>query len=428
MAHAQPAPAERPFSTDDPYAALRFPDFRRFLGGHVLASMGLQMQTVAVGWYLYERTGSALALGGVGLAQVVPIFALTLPAGHLADRLDRKRITVVCFLLLMAASLGMAALAFLDGPVAIMYALLVLYGTGRAFGATARDALAPQLLPLELLGNGATWRTGAFQMAAVLGPALGGFIIGLRHSATPAFVLTGLCSGTFAVLMTGVRPRAYAPTVGERALQRLLWGARFVWTTRILLAIITLDMFAVLLGGATMLLPVYAKDILHVGPRGLGWLMAAPSAGAVLVALALAHAPVQRAGRSLLWAVSGFGVATAVFGLSRSFVLSLVALAFVGGFDMVSVVIRSTLVQVLTPDELRGRVAAINALFVGTSNELGGFESGTAAALFGPVIAVVGGGIGSLLVVAIVALVWPEVRRYGQLSGPADETGPAGAA
>ncbi len=426
MAAARPDPAERPFAIDDPYAALRFPDFRRFLSGYALASMGLQMQTVAVGWYLYERTGSALALGGVGLAQVVPIFALTLPAGQLSDRLDRKYVTIASFLLLMATSFGMAALSLVHGPIAVLYGLLVLFGIGRAFGATARDALAPQLLPIELLGNGATWRSGAFQLAAVLGPALGGFIIGLRHSATPAFVVTGLCSAAFAALMAGVRPRAYAPAVGEGPWQRLVAGAHFVWQTRILIAIITLDMFAVLLGGATMLLPVYAKDILHVGPRGLGWLMAAPSAGAVLVALAVAHAPMRRAGRALLWAVSGFGLATAVFGLSRSFPLSLVALAFVGGFDMVSVIIRSTLVQVLTPDALRGRVAAINALFVGTSNELGGFESGAAAALFGPVIAVVGGGIGSLLVVAIVALVWPEVRRYGHLHGGRTETTNAG--
>ena len=194
-------------------------------------------------------------------------------------------------------------------------------------------------------------------------------------------------------------------------------GWRFIRRTRVIFAAITLDMFAVLLGGATMLLPVFAKDILHVGPTGLGWLMAAPSLGAIVVAIVVAYAPMRRAGRALLWAVTGFGVATAVFGFSRSFTLSLVALAFVGGFDMVSVIIRATLVQVLTPDGLRGRVAAINALFIGTSNELGGFESGAAAALLGPVWAVVGGGIGSLVVVAIVAWLWPEVRRYGHLHG-----------
>ena len=402
---------------DDPYAALRYPDFRRFLLGHVLGSMGFQMQTVAVGWYLYERTGSALALGGVGLAQVVPTFALTLPAGHVADRFDRRRVMVLSFGLLALASLGMAALAIVRGPIALLYALLVVYGIGRAFGATARDSLAPQLLPLRLLGNGATWRSGTFQIAAVLGPALGGLVIGIRHSATPAFLLAAASSLVFAYQTGRMTPRPFQPSTDESPFQRLVAGARFVWQTRILIAIITLDMFAVLLGGATMLLPVFAKDILHVGPTGLGWLMAAPSLGAIMVAIVVAYAPMRRAGRALLWAVTGFGVATAVFGFSRSFTLSLVALAFVGGFDMVSVIIRATLVQVLTPDELRGRVAAINALFIGTSNELGGFESGAAAALLGPVWAVVGGGIGSLVVVAIVAWLWPEVRRYGHLHG-----------
>lgn len=399
----------------DAYAALRFPDFRRFIIGYFLATVGTQMQTVAVGWYLYERTGSALALGGVGLSQMLPIFALTLPSGHLSDRYDRRRVLVLAQAVMVAASLGLAALAYVHGPVAFLYALLVLNGCGRAFQAPARDALGPQLLPVELLGNGATWRSGMFQLAAVLGPAAGGLVIGVRHSAVPAFALAALTLATFGALMAGVQPRRYEPSSGERPLQRLVAGARFVWTTRILIAIITLDLFAVLVGGATMLLPVYAKDILHVGPRGLGWLMAAPSLGAVAVALAVAHAPMRRAGRALLWAVSGFGVATIVFGFSRSYPLSIVALALVGGFDMVSVIIRSTLVQVLTPDELRGRVAAINALFVGTSNELGGFESGATAALFGPVASVVGGGIGSILAVVLVALVWPEVGRYGSL-------------
>jgi MFS family permease len=226
--------------------------------------------------------------------------------------------------------------------------------------------------------------------------------------------------------MARVRPRRFAPSSGEGPLERLVAGARFVWHTRILIATITLDLFAMLLGGATMLLPVYAKDILHVGPRGLGWLMAAPSLGAVLVAGAVAFAPLRRAGRALLWAVAGFGAATVVFGMSRSFWLSIAALALVGGFDMISVIIRSTLVQVLTPDELRGRVAAINALFIGTSNELGGFESGALAALVGPVASVVAGGVGSMAIVLLVAAVWPEVRRFGALTDGPVETGPAG--
>lgn len=396
----------------DPYAALRVPDFRRFLFGHFLSSLGTQMQTVAVGWYLYDRTDSAFALGAVGLAQVLPIILLTLPAGHLADRFDRKNLLRVSLALSAASSLGLAAVSHVNGSIALLYFFLVLNGIARASTAPARDALAPQLLNVELLGNGATWRSGFFQLSAVLGPAAGGFIIGTWQSATTAFIITAVTLVTFALLIGGVKPRRFVPADPGPIWATLAGGVTFIWRTRILIATISLDLFAVLLGGATMLLPVFAKDILHVGPRELGWMMAAPSLGAVLVAIPLARYPMQRVGWSMLWAVSGFGIATIAFGLSRSFLLSLVLLVLIGAFDMVSVVIRSTLVQVLTPDELRGRVAAVNALFIGTSNELGGFESGAAASLFGPVAAVVGGGIGSIIVVLIVAGVWPEVRRF----------------
>lgn len=407
--------APQPALRGDPYAAFRFADFRRFLAGNFLSSIGVQMETVAVGWYLYERTDSALALGGVGLAQVLPIFLLTLPAGHLADRIDRRRLLIAALALGALAALGLAGLSAANGAVALVYLCLVLNGVARAFIAPARDSLGPQLLPIELLGNGATWRSGAFQLAAVLGPSAGGLVIGLRHSATPAFVATAVLHLVFAALAAGVTPRRYVPVREGTPMQIFVGGVRFIRKTRILLATITLDLFAVLLGGATTLLPIFAKDILHVGPRGLGWMMAAPSAGAVLVAIGLARHPLQRAGRALLCAVAGFGVATIAFGLSRSYPLSLVLLALIGGLDMVSVVVRSTLMQVLTPDELRGRVGAINALFVGTSNELGGFESGTTAALFGPVASVVAGGIGSIVIVLLVAKLWPEVGRYGRL-------------
>lgn len=399
----------------DPYAALRVPDFRRFAFGHFLASLGTQMQTVAVGWYLYERTDSALALGGVGLAQVLPIILLTLPAGHFADRFDRKNMLRASLLLSAICSLGLAAVSYVHGAIALLYFFLVLNGVARASTAPARDALGPQLLAVELLGNAATWRSGLFQLAAVLGPATGGLIIGLWQSASAAFLLTALLTTVFIIMIGPVQPRRFVPADPGPMWETLSGGVRFIWQTRILIATISLDLFAVLLGGATMLLPVFAKDILHVGARELGWMMAAPSVGAVLVAIPLARHPLQRAGRALLWSVTLFGAATIGFGLSRSFALSLLMLVLIGGFDMVSVVIRSTLVQVLTPDALRGRVAAVNALFIGTSNELGGFESGAAAALFGPIWAVVGGGIGSILVVLAVAAVWPEVRRYGRL-------------
>ncbi len=410
---------------EDPYAALRYRDFRRFVLGNFLASMGVQMQTVAVGWDLYERTGSALALGGVGLAQILPIFVFTLPAGEAVDRLERKQVLVAAQAVMAASSVGLALVSASHAAVAIVYVLLFVNGIGRAFHGPAKDALQPQLLPLDLLANGATWRSGAFQLAAVSGPALGGLVIAASHSAVPAYFLDAAAALTFALLIRPVSPRPFRRATGASPLETLVAGARFVWRTRILLAIITLDMFAVLLGGATMLLPVFAKDILRVGPSGLGWMLSAPAAGALITALVLAHQPpLRRAGPSLLWAVTGFGVATIVFGLSRSFPLSLLMLALLGGFDMVSVVVRSTLLQVLTPDDLRGRVGAINSLFIGTSNELGGFESGTTAALFGPVVSVVAGGIGSVVVVALVAWIWPEVRGFGALRPP-PETGPA---
>lgn len=402
----------------DPYAALRVPDFRRFLFGHFLASLGTQMQTVAVGWYLYDRTDSAFALGAVGLAQVLPIILLTLPAGHLADRFDRKNLLRGSLALSAVSSIGLAAVAHMNGAIALLYFFLVLNGVARAATAPARDALAPQLLDVELLGNGATWRSGFFQLSAVLGPAAGGFIIGTWQSAATAFFVTALSIAFFIVMIGPVQPRRFVPADPGPIWETLSGGVRFIWRTRILIATISLDLFAVLLGGATMLLPIFAKDILHVGARELGWMMAAPSVGAVLVAIPLARFPMQRAGRAMLWAVSGFGFATIAFGLSRSFILSLILLVLIGAFDMVSVVIRSTLMQVLTPDELRGRVGAVNALFIGTSNELGGFESGAAASLFGPVWAVVGGGIGSIIVVLIVAGVWPEVRKFGKLEAP----------
>jgi MFS family permease len=309
-----PEPQQLPVTRHVPYAALRHPDFRRNLAGQFLAILGVQMQTVGLGWYLYERTSSALALGGVGLAQVLPIFLLTLPAGHLADHLDRKRLLQATLLLAAACSLGFAALSHGHGAVALVYALLVLNGTARALMAPARDALGPQLLPIELLGNGATWRSGLFQLASELGPGAGGLIIGATGSATPVFLVAAAGVVVFAVLIASVRPRPYERGTRGPASEVLAGGVRFIRHTRILLATITLDLFAVLLGGATMLMPVFARDILHVGPRGLGWMLAAPSLGAVLVAVLLARHPLRHAGRALLW-LAGFGALTA-FGLS----------------------------------------------------------------------------------------------------------------
>jgi MFS family permease len=291
-------------------------------------------------------------------------------------------------------------------------------GCAVAFNSPASTTLLPQTVPESIFGNAATWESGSWQLASVLGPALGGFVIALSHSATPVYGLnagTALISIVLIMLLRGGRR---VERSGETTtLGALLEGVRFLWSSQIILAAITLDLFAVLLGGATALLPIYAKDILHAGPTGLGWLRAAPAIGAVCISFFIAHAPpFKKAGRTLLWAVAGFGVATLIFGVSHLFWLSLLMLFVLGGLDNVSVVIRSTLLLTRTPDALRGRISAIDHIFTGASNQLGGFESGLAAQLFGPVIAVAGGGIGTILVVLFVMLLWPEMRRLGSMS------------
>ncbi len=401
----------------DPYEAFRFRDFRLLTAGGFVGALGSQMLSVAIGWEIYERTGSALDLGLIGLVQVIPVVLLSLPAGHIADRFDRRRIVLLTQILLAAASLSLALLSYERGSVALVYVCLLLVGTARAFNGPASSSLLPQTVPPEAFANAATWSSSAWQLAAVAGPALGGLVIALRRSATLVYVLDALAAGIVLLSVALLHSRQAPRRHEEVSLRSLAAGVGFVWRTKIILAAITLDLFAVLLGGATTLLPIFAKDLLHVGPTGLGWLRAAPSVGAVVVALLIAHLPpFTRAGKTLLWVVAGFGLATIVFGLSRSFALSLLTLALLGAFDGVSVVIRTTLLLVRTPDEMRGRVSAFHSVFIGASNELGGFESGVAAALLGPTIAVVGGGIGTILVVVLAALIWPEVRHLGHLS------------
>jgi MFS family permease len=324
--------------------------------------------------------------------------------------------------LLASCALGLAALSYGRGPLPLVYLCLFLIGVGLAFAAPASSTLLPQVVPAEYFTSAATWSSSSWQFAAVLGPALGGLVIALAGSATPVYVLNAAAGFGVVLLVLQIRGRQPARSPSERTtLRALLEGFGFLRRTQIILATITLDLFAVLLGGAVTLLPVFATDILHVGATGLGLMRAAPSAGAVLIALGMAHLPpFRRAGQVMLLAVAGFGAATIVFGLSRSLLLSLLMLACLGAFDNVSVVVRSTLLLTRTPDALRGRVAAINSIFVGMSNEVGGFESGIAAALVGPVIAVVAGGVGTLLVVAAVALRWPELRRLGQLGQLSD--------
>ncbi|MDP9314461.1 MAG: MFS transporter [Chloroflexota bacterium] len=411
-----PPETPAPLAVHDPYAALQFPDFRWLTLGQFISTLGTQMVGVAVGWELYERTNSAFALGFVGLVQVLPVILLSLPAGHAADRYDRRRLVVGSQLLLALCSLGLALISFAQGPLALVYACLFGIGVARAFSSPASSTLLPQTVPPQHYANAATWGSSTWQLAAVMGPTLGGFLIAVSLSAALVYLCDVVACLLFVLALSMVRGRQVARSTEALNLRSLLAGVHFLRQNKILLAAITLDLFAVLLGGATTLLPVFARDILQVGPTGLGWLRAAPSIGALAMAIILAYLPpIKRAGRVLLWAVAGFGVATVVFGLSRSFALSFLMLGLLGAFDNVSVVIRHTLLLVLTPDELRGRISAVNSVFIGASNELGGFESGVAAALLGPITAVAAGGIGTILVVLVVALVWPEMRRLGRL-------------
>ncbi len=402
----------------DPYAALRYRDFRLLWLGSFVATLGEQMVGVAIGWELYERTGSDLALGLVGLAQVLPVLVLSLPAGNISDVYNRKAIVLISETVAGLGALGLALVSYRQGPVALVYALLCLIGAARAFSSPASSALLPSSVPPAAFGSAATWSSSAWQFASVLGPALGGLIIAVLHTATPVFLVSAGTCLIYWVLVVLLKGRPLALSKQRASLKSLLEGVALIRRTQIILATITLDLFAVLLGGAVTLLPVYAKDILAVGPAGLGVLQAAPSIGAVLMGVVLAHLPpFRRAGLVLLAAVAGFGVATIVFGLSTSFWLSLLMLAALGALDNISVVIRNSLVLFLTPDDMRGRISAVNNIFIGASNQLGGFESGLTAQLFGPVWSVVGGGVGTVVVVLLVALAWPEIRRLRRLSG-----------
>ncbi|MEP7282168.1 MAG: MFS transporter, partial [Rubrivivax sp.] len=368
-----------------------------------LAGVGAgQMLMVAVGWQMYELTGSAWDLGLVGLLQFLPALLLALPAGQLVDRRHRARILALCMATLGAAAL-LLALASAGGWASRSLLLLVSVGLGavRAFQMPATQALTPLLVPPALLSRAIAFSSGGMQMAVIAGPALGGFAYALGPTAVYL-----ICSALFvvaAVLALRIRYARTTPPIEPPGWATVLAGVHFVWRHPVVLGAISLDLFAVLLGGATALLPIFAKDVLHVGPAGLGLLRAAPAAGALVMAVWMARHPIRRrAGRKLLVAVAIYGLATIVFGLSTQFMLSAVALFVAGAADMVSVVVRQTLVQLETPDAMRGRVSAVNGLFIGASNQLGEFESGATAALLGAVGSVLLGGIGTL----VVALLW----------------------
>jgi MFS family permease len=400
----------------DAYAALRHGQYRQFLFGRTIGLIGGQMQTAAVGWAVYEQLGSMLALGFIGLVQIIPVLLLSLPAGHAVDRYNRRTILLLGQGLNLFSSLALAALFYTRAAPLLIFVVLFLLGVARAFTAPALTAILPNLIPRSLWGNAATWNSSLFELTGMIGPALAGLIIALTSGTTVVFLAAAACTAVAMALfvMLNVAPH----TAPQRAItwRDALGGLRFVARTRLLLAAQCLDLFAVFFGGATALLPVVAKDILHVGPVGFGWLRAAPSLGAITMAFYTAHQrPWRRAGRVLTLAFIGFGLATIVFGFSRNFVLSLVMLVLTGAFDNLNVVIRQTLVQFITPDEMRGRVSSVNFIFIGCSNELGAFESGVAANWLGPVAAIAGGGAVTLLVLCAIMGLAPDLRRLGRL-------------
>jgi MFS family permease len=405
-----------PMPEHDPYAVLRNRNVLLYLVGRFVSSMGQQMLTVAVGWELYERTKSALALGLVGLTQMGPMVLFTLPAGHVADNYNRKQVIVWTTGIIACASLCLSVVSALQAPVEWIYVCLFVAGTARTFLWPSSSAFLPHLVTRQEFSRVVTWSSGSFQLSSVAGPAVGGAVLALTHHAAHVYAINAVSAFICLVLISMVRWERVVLAKEKMTLSNLLVGFQFVFASPVIFGTIALDLFAVLLGGATALLPVYAKDILHVGPSGLGLMQAALPLGSLVCALHLAHRPpMQKAGRDMLWAVAGFGAATVVFGVSRMYWLSLLMLFICGFTDNISVVVRHTLVQLLTPDEKRGRVSAVNSLFIGTSNELGGFRSGFMAHAFGPVFSVVFGGLGTIAVVILTALKWPALRRYGRL-------------
>lgn len=445
------APSHAP-NPHDPYEALRIPNYRGYLAGSFFALLGRQAVITVASWQVYQWTHSSTALGLVGLVNVLPLLALSLPAGAIADHHDRRRLIGTGTAVIAVVNVALAVLAFQSGAVPdlaplrwanaalretallfehhagaepvrfdepalpLVYLLLLAHASVRILIWPARSSITPLLVPNAALSNAITWNTSTFEIATVAGPALGGFLIAFTGIA-PVYALGAALELSF-VLALGRVTYFQLPqrSTVSRTWRDVLAGAEFIWRRKVILGASSLDLFAVLLGGATALLPVYADQILHVGPIGFGWLRAAPSLGAFAMAMWIAHQPpLRQPGRALLWSVAGFGAAIVVFGLSRWFWLSLVALFFTGAFDNVSVVVRQSLVQLLTPDALRGRVTAVNQIFIGSSNEIGALRAGLMSALVGPVAAVVWGGIGTIVVAGMVARAVPQLRTLPAL-------------
>jgi MFS family permease len=394
---------------------LRNGDFSAFLLARVMGSLSSLMLTVAVGWHLYSLTGSAFALGMVGLAQFLPALLLALPGGLVADRFERRTILLLCFALDVVVALLLLAIALVSGAGAgWIFPVVALIGVGQAFVGPASQSLVPFLVSKEDFPRAVAWNSSILQVATIAGPAIGG----LLYAFGPACVYA-VSAGLYVcamLLLSRIRAQLRVAAPAKPGFGELLTGLHFVFSRPPILGAISLDLFAVLFGGATALLPIYARDILHTGPWGLGLLRSAPAMGAGIMALVLAQRPLaRRAGARLFSCVAAFGVMTIVFAISRSFFLSLAALVLLGAADMVSVVVRQTLVQINTPDEKRGRVSAVSSIFVGASNQLGEFESGVTAAWLGAVPAAVLGGVGTLVVVSLWAALFPSLRRADRL-------------
>jgi MFS family permease len=399
-------------------AAFSHPAFVLFQIARFLIVAAVEMQAVAVGWQVYEITKKPLDLGLVGLAQFLPGILLFPISGHASDRFERRHVLSACYagyalcfaLLLVLAQRGAQS-------VSAIYVVLVLIGVVRSFNGTASRSILPQLVSEEHFPNAVAWNATTFQTATILGPSLGGILYALFRGPSAVYA-TALATAVGALISTfRIKPEVKARPREPMTFKTAFAGLRFIWRQKLILGAISLDLFAVLLGGAVALLPVYAREILHTGPWGLGLLRSAPGVGAAIMAVALAHRPLRgRSGVALLWAVGGFGIFTIIFGVSRNLTMSLVALLLLGASDMISVIIRATLTQLATPDEMRGRVTAVDMIFIGTSNEFGQFESGVTAQWFGTVPAVVLGGVGTLAVITLWAWLFPELRQAGELS------------
>ncbi len=393
--------------------AFRYPDFRVFQTARFFIVLALEMQSVAIGWQVYEITKRPLDLGLIGLAQFFPGLLFFLAAGHAVDRFDRRRLLMACYLGFAVCSALLCAIAIQRSPsVHFIYGVAFLLGTVRSFNFPTGRALLPHLVPEEHFSNAVAWNSSVFQASTILGPSVGGLLYAWAGGAAAVYALSTVVA--IGASLSTLRIKAQTKTRLREPinLTTVLAGFRYIWRQKLVLGSISLDLFAVLLGGAVALLPVYAREILHTGPWGLGLLRSAPGVGAAVTAILVAHYPLKgRSGPTMLWCVAGFGVATIIFGVSRSLVVSLMALLLVGATDMVSVIIRAILVQLGTPDEMRGRVNAVDMIFIGASNQLGEFESGVTAAWFGTVPAVILGGAGTLVIIALWAWMFPELRQ-----------------